>query len=96
MLRFGDRCYLEVTCRLCQHAAVQRGKGPEQNVGLDQKNALHVRTCADSGMARDLPEDVLRKCAIRQEHIVVRGLHEVTRDLNDEDVGVAPRPEPSK
>jgi hypothetical protein len=45
-----------------------------------------VRTCAHLDFARDLPEDVLRKCAIRQEHSFVRGLDYATCNLNDEDV----------
>ena len=70
-------------------AAVQGGSCHEQNVGLDQKDAFHVRTCAHSDISRDLPEDILRKCAVRQEHIIICGLHEIPRYLNDEDVGVA-------
>jgi hypothetical protein len=85
----SNRCHLEVTRRLRQDAAVQGGTSREQNIGLDQKDALHVCTCAHPDMARDLPEDILCKCAARQDDIHVCGLYQVPRYLNDEDVGGA-------
>jgi hypothetical protein len=85
----SDRCHLEVARRLREYAAVQGGTSLEQNVGLDQKDALHVCTCVHRDMARDLPEDILCKCAARKDHIHVCGLHQVPRYLNDEDVGGA-------
>jgi hypothetical protein len=45
-----------------------------------------VRTFAHLHFARDLPEDILRKCTIRQDHLFVRGLVHVACDLNDEDI----------
>jgi hypothetical protein len=56
-----------------------------QNVGEDQNDTLHVRTFAHSDIARDLPEDLLLKCTIRQFHTYARGLPKVARYLNDED-----------
>ena len=85
----GDCCHLEVARRLRQDAAVQGRSRHEQNVGLDQKDALHMRTLAHNDFTRDLPEDVLRKCAIRQVHLSVRVLQEAPRALNDEDIGFA-------
>jgi hypothetical protein len=87
--RLGDRCHLEVAPRLRQDAAVQGGKSHERNGGLGQNDALHVRTCHYLDIARDLPEDVLCKCPVRQVHNRVCGLQQVPRHLNDEDVGIA-------
>jgi hypothetical protein len=45
-----------------------------------------VSTCAHLDFARDLPEDILRKCTIRQDHIFVCSLEHIARNLKDEDV----------
>jgi hypothetical protein len=80
------RCRIEFARRLRQDAAVEGGSHLERNACLDQKDALHVRTCAHLDLARDLPEDVFRLCTARQDHIIVRSCKQVARDLNDEDV----------
>jgi hypothetical protein len=67
---------------------IRRGTSLEQNLGLDQKDALHVCSCAHRDIARDLPEDIPCNCDIRQEHLRVFGWQEVSRHLNDEDVTV--------
>jgi hypothetical protein len=45
-----------------------------------------VRASAHLDFARDLPEDILRECTIRQDHLFVRGLKYVACNLNDKDV----------
>jgi hypothetical protein len=45
-----------------------------------------MRTFAHLDLACDLPEDILRKCSIRQDYIFVRGLEHVACNLKDEDV----------
>jgi hypothetical protein len=85
MIGLGDRCNLKVARRLRQGTAVQRGTSNERNVGLDQENALHVRSSHNLDIARDLPEDVLRLCAVLQDHILARILLQVPSNLNDED-----------
>jgi hypothetical protein len=50
---------------------------------LDQKDALHMCTCVHRDMARDLPEDFIRKCIVRQGHLLVRSLNQVPRNLDD-------------
>jgi hypothetical protein len=45
-----------------------------------------MRTFAHLDLACDLPEDILRKCTIRQDYIFVRGLEHIPRNLKDEDV----------
>jgi hypothetical protein len=84
----GDRCTLKVARRLRQDTAVQGGTSNEVNFGLDQEDALHVRTCHHSGITRDLPEDILRLCAALQDHFIGRILNQVPRNLNDEDVAL--------
>jgi hypothetical protein len=86
----GDRCLLEGDCRLRQDTAAQGGTSLKQNVGLDQKDALHVRvfTCQHLDMARNLPEDVRCNCTPCQDHFRVCDLLQVSRHLNDEDVGI--------
>jgi hypothetical protein len=83
-----DRCHLEGNKRLRKDAAVQGGSSLERHVGMGQNDALHVRTYAHRDIPRDLLEDVLRKCAARQDHLLRPILNEVPRRLNDEDVGV--------
>jgi hypothetical protein len=85
--RSDDRSTLEDARRLGQDAAFKGGASHERNARLDQKDTLHVRTCANRDLARDLPEDVLRKCAARQDHILVSSLNQVSRRLNNKDVG---------
>ena len=77
---------MEVACRLRQDAAVQGGTSLEQNVGLDQKDALHVCCFSHLDVARNLPEDVLHLCAAHQLHVGAFDLRQVPRYLNDEDV----------
>jgi hypothetical protein len=89
LLGLDDRCLLEVARRLRQDAAFQGGTSLEQNVGLDQEDSLHVRTCVHHGIARDLPEDVLRKCATRQVYARTCDLNQVPSHLYNEDVGGA-------
>jgi hypothetical protein len=71
----GDRCLLEGTRRLRQDAAVKGGSSHERNSGLDQKDALHVRTSLHRDKACDLPADVLRQWGTRpgriQDHFIV-------------------------
>jgi hypothetical protein len=45
-----------------------------------------VSTCAHLHFARDLPEDILRECTIRQDNFFVRGLEHVACNLNDKDI----------
>jgi hypothetical protein len=45
-----------------------------------------MRTCAHIDLTCDHPEDVLCLCAARQDHLFVRGLHNVLRGLQEEDV----------
>jgi hypothetical protein len=96
----GDGRLVEIATRLRQDAAVEGGIGLAIDAGLDQKVALHVRISFQHDRARDLPEDVLLQwhCAgftvqvfepVRhQVHCRARDLHQVTRNLNDEDVRV--------
>jgi hypothetical protein len=48
-----------------------------------------MRTDLHINIARDLPEDILRLHATRQDHFRVFSLHQGPRNLNDEDVRVA-------
>jgi hypothetical protein len=88
LLRRVDRCTLEAARRLREDTAVQGGTSNERNVGLDQEDALHVRTCHHRDITCNLPEDVLRLCAACQDHTKARILLQVLRNLNDEDVSV--------
>jgi hypothetical protein len=83
----ADRCSVEGACRLRQDAAVKGRSSNELNGGLAQNDALNVCTCAHRDHARDLPEDILCKCAALQDHSFGRIYAQVPRHLNDEDVG---------
>jgi hypothetical protein len=86
--RFRHSRHLEVARRLRQNPAVEGGTSHESNVVLDQKDALHVRTCHQIDIASDLPEDVLRLCAVQEDNLKVRAFKQISRYLKDEDVGI--------
>ncbi len=80
--RSDDRSTLEDARRLGQDAAFKGGTSHERNARLDQKDTLHVRTCAHRDLARDLPEGVLSLCAAPQHHLLAGSLQEFPRSLN--------------
>jgi hypothetical protein len=58
-------------------------------MGLDQKDALHVRTCEQLGIALDLPEDVLRRHMMRR--IILNGKAESGHGISgNSKMGVTP------
>jgi hypothetical protein len=88
MIGFGDPCHLEVARRLRQDTAVQGGTSSERNIGLDQEDALHMRSFHHRDIARDLSEDV--DCAPFDKNTLLPASCFRFPDLNDED-GVGSR-----
>jgi hypothetical protein len=80
--RLGDRCLLKDARRLRQDAAGQGRPRNESNGSLAQNDALHVCARTHLDVIRNLPEDVLCKCAVLQNHIKVRGLYRGPSRLN--------------
>jgi hypothetical protein len=79
--RLSDHRLLEVARRLSEDTADQRGASHEQNIRLNQEDALQYRTCTHFDLTSDLPEDVLRLCAANESHYGVLGLQKATRCL---------------
>jgi hypothetical protein len=84
----SDRSLVEGARCLRKDTTVEGGASFEQCVLLDQEDALHVRTCANSNVTSDLPEDVARLhvATLGKEYIGTISLLKASRRLDDEDV----------